>query len=263
MNYGFIGLGNMAGAIIGGMYNSGSFSEDSIFGINRSPEKTRRLHEAFGLIPCQTVEELCGKCDVIVLAVKPQMLPDVLPMLASLPEGKLVISIAAGKTLSWYAGWLPEGTPVIRVMPNMNALACASVTAICGNESVTRTQLDTARGIFSSVGSVYELKEDFFPGFSAICGASGAFVLMYIDALAEAGVRAGFPRPMAEEMAAQTVLGTAKLKSASGEHPIAMMNRICSPGGTTIEGVVKLKELGFESAVHQAIQAIIDKDSRI
>ena len=86
---------------------------------------------------------------------------------------------------------------------------------------------------------------------------------MYIDALAEAGVRAGFPRPMAEEMAAQTVLGTAKLKSASGEHPIAMMNRICSPGGTTIEGVVKLKELGFESAVHQAIQAIIDKDSRI
>jgi len=263
MNYGFIGLGNMGGAIIKGMVSSGSFAGDNIYGINRSPEKTRNLHACCGLIPCQSVTELAQKSDIIVLSVKPQMLSDVLPMLSALPSGKLVISISAGKTLSWYAPWFPEGTPVIRVMPNMNAQVCASVTSVCGNEYVTEEQLDIARKIFLSVGSVYELQESFFPAFSAICGASGAFVFMYIDALAEAGVRAGFPRKMAEEMATATVMGAAKMKTASDEHPIALMKKICSPGGTTIEGVLKLRELGFATAVQQSIQAIIDKDSKI
>lgn len=107
---------------------------------------------------------------------------------------------------------------------------------------------------------MYHIDEDLFPAFGALGGASGAFVLMYIDALAEAGVRAGFARPIAEEIATAMVMGSGALAMNSSEHPIALMNAVCSPSGTTIEGVCKLRELGFDTAVQQALQAIIDKD---
>jgi hypothetical protein len=145
-------------------------------------------------------------------------------------------------------------------MPNINAKVKASVTAICGGKAATSAHIKTADTIFSSVGKVYHIDEDRFPVFGALGGASGAFVLMYIDALAEAGVRAGFARPIAEEIATATVMGSGALAMNSSEHPIARMNAVCSPGGTTIEGVCKLRELGFDTAVQQALQAIIDKD---
>lgn len=145
-------------------------------------------------------------------------------------------------------------------MPNINAKVKASVTAICGGKAATSAHIKTADTISSSVGKVYHIDEDRFPVFGALGGASGAFVLMYIDALAEAGVRAGFARPIAEEIATATVMGSGALAMNSSEHPIARMNAVCSPGGTTIEGVCKLRELGFDTAVQQALQAIIDKD---
>lgn len=131
-----------------------------------------------------------------------------------------------------------------------------------GNERTykNRRRVKTADAIFSSVGKVYHIDEDLFPAFGALGGASGAFVLMYIDALAEAGVRAGFARPIAEEIATATVMGSSALAMNSSEHPIALMNAVYSPGGTTIEGVCKLRELGFDTAVQQALQAIIGKD---
>ena len=107
---------------------------------------------------------------------------------------------------------------------------------------------------------MYHIDEDLFPAFGALGGASGAFVLMYIDALAEAGVRAGFARPIAEEIATATVMGSGALAMNSSEHPIVLMNAVCSPGGTTIEGVCKLRELGLDPAVQQALQARIDRD---
>lgn len=129
-----------------------------------------------------------------------------------------------------------------------------------GGKAATSAHIKTADAIFSSVGKVYHIDEDLFPAFGALGGALGAFVLMYIDALAEAGVRAGFARPIAEEIATATVMGSGALAMNSSEYPIALMNAVCSPGGTTIEGVCKLRELGFDTAVQQALQAIIDKD---
>ena len=142
----------------------------------------------------------------------------------------------------------------------MNAKVKASVTAICGGKYANEEHIKIADGIFSSVGKAYHIEEGMFPAFSALGGASGAFVLLYIDALAEAGVRAGFARPLAEELATAAVVGSGTLAMDSSEHPIALMNKICSPGGTTVEGVCKLKELGFETAVQQGLQAIIEKD---
>ena len=110
---------------------------------------------------------------------------------------------------------------------------------------------------------MYHIDEDLFPAFGALGGASGAFVLMYIDALAEAGVRAEFARPIAEEIATATVMGSGALAMNSSEHPIALMNAVCSPGGTTIEGVLSLKADGLETAVQNAVDAAVEKDSKL
>ena len=248
MKYGFIGLGNMAGAIISGMADSGKFRNDYLYGYNRSEAKTLALKEKHGIIPCGSAAEVVEKAEVIVLAVKPQMMQGLLDEIGKLiTKDKLVLTIAAGKTTDWYAERLPKGTPVVRIMPNMNAKVKASVTAIGGGKYANEENIKIADGIFSSVGKVYHIEEGMFPAFSALGGASGAFVLLYIDALAE-------------ELATAAVVGSGALAMDSGEHPIALMNKICSPGGTTVEGVCKLKELGFETAVQQGLQAIIEKD---
>ncbi len=251
----------MAGAIISGMASCGKFKNDYLYGYNRSEAKTKALKEKHGLIPCASASEVAEKSEVIVLAVKPQMMQGVLDEIGKLiTKEKLVISIAAGKSTEWYAERLAKGVPVVRIMPNINAKVKASVTAVCGGKSATDAHIKIADGIFSSVGKVYHIDETMFPAFGALGGASGAFVLMFIDALAEAGVRAGFSRPVAEEIAEGVVVGSGALAMDGDEHPIALMNRVCSPGGTTIEGVCRLRELGFESAVQQGIQAIIEKD---
>lgn len=264
MKYGFIGLGNMAGAIISGMAASGKFKDDYIYGYNRSEGKALALRDKHGLIPCKSASEVVMKSEVIVLAVKPQMMPAVLDEVGSLiSSDKTVVTIAAGKECAWYEERLSSGVPVVRVMPNINAKVKAAVSAVCGGKCADDKHIKIADGIFSTVGKVYHIEEKMFPAFSALGGASGAFVLLYIDALAEAGVRAGFSRPLSEELATATVVGSGLLCMESGEHPIALVNRVCSPGGTTIEGIVKLKELGFETAVQQGLKAIIEKDIQL
>ncbi len=264
MTYGFIGLGNMAGAILRGMSASGKFAGDTVYGYNRSPEKTRRLAEETGLIPCESPLDTAQRSDVLILAVKPQMMADVLPEIApAVTQDKLLVSIAAGKPTGFYESAFPVPVPVVRVMPNINAKVRAATTAICKGVYATDAHLETVRALFETVGSVFTLPEAQFPAFSAIGGASGAFIHLYIDALSSAGVKAGLPRSMAQDIACQTVLGSAKLTQESPEHPIELMDQVCSPGGTTIEGVYTLKRLGFESAVHQAIEAIIEKDRKL
>jgi pyrroline-5-carboxylate reductase len=264
MNYGFIGLGNMGGAILSGMASSGRFDADSICGFNRSSGKTAALSQSTGLIPRASAAEVVKTSDVVVLSVKPQMMQAVMDETAPLlsPE-QTVITIAAGLPCAWYEDRLGEGVPVVRVMPNIAAKVQRAVTAICAGKFASEEHLAAAEKIFSTVGSVYRVEESMFSAFSAIGGASGAFIDLYIDALAEAGVKAGFPRKFACAIAADAVLGAAELVKQSGEHPIELCDRVCSPGGTTIEGVLTLKRLGFESAVQQATQAIIDKDKSL
>lgn len=264
MTYGFIGLGNMASAIIHGMAKSGKFLEDTILGFNRSAGKTLKLQEETGLVPAANAVAVAERSDVVVLAVKPQMMGDVLPLIAPVitPE-KLVVSIAAGKPTAFYEEAFVPGVPVVRVMPNINAKVLAATTAVCPGACATAEHIATVKAMFETVGAVYELTEAQFPAFSAIGGASGAFIHIYIDALASAGVKAGLPRALAQDIAAQTVLGSAKLTLESEEHPIALCDQVCSPGGTTIEGVHTLKRLGFETAVQQAIDAIIEKDRNL
>lgn len=264
MVYGFIGLGNMASAILRGMAASGAFADDTLCGFNRSEGKTLALWHEIGLVPCESAAAVVQMADVVVLAVKPQMLPDVLPLVTpEMTKDKLLVSIAAGKPTTYYEAQLPEGVGVVRVMPNINARVGAAASGICGGKYATEEQMQIVREMFSAVGEVFDVPEHLFAAFMALAGASGAFVHVYIDALASAGVKAGFPRPLAEAIATQATLGAAQLTMESDEHPIALCDQVTSPGGTTIEGVHMLKKLGFETAVQQAVEAIIEKDKKL
>ncbi len=264
MRYAFIGLGNMAGAILAGMKKSGRFERDAVWGYDTDAARTEAFRESCGLVPAASVGEAVREAETVVLAVKPQVLEDVLPKVReALQEGALVITIAAGKPLSFYERRLGPQAPVIRVMPSINAKVGAAASALCGNAKATRDQLSLAVRLFESVGSVTEVREDLIPVFSAVGGAAPAFVFLFIDALASAGVRAGLARPAALRLAADTVLGSAMLLKSSGEHPCALADQVCSPGGTTIEGIHALKRLGFEHAVQEAVAAVLGKDRTI
>ena len=264
MTYGFIGLGNMAAAILRGMAKAGVFAENALVGYNPSAAKVQALQSEMPLRACASAREVAEAAYVIVLAVKPQVLPDVLPEIAPVVTAdKLVVTIAAGKPASYYEAALAGGVPVVRVMPNIAARVGASASAVCGGKYAKDTHLELVRAMFRTVGEVYDLPEKHFPAFGALGGASGAFIFLYIDALASAGVKAGLPRAQAQAIAVQATLGGALLAQQSAEHPIALMDQVCSPGGTTIEGVHALKRLGFETAVQQAIDAIIEKDKRL
>lgn len=262
MRYGIIGIGNMANAILKGMIESGKFANDELLGFNRSEAKTLAAKSDYGLIPQRSAAETAAKADVLLLGVKPQNLPQVLPEIApALREGTVVVTIAAGKDLAFYASMLPEKTPVVRVMPNINAKVKASTTALCANPFVTDGQLQLVREMFESVGSVILLDEKDFSIFAAVAGSSVAFVYMYIAALIDAEKKCGVSEEDARKIAADSVLGSAKLVLGCSEDPRELARQVCSPGGTTIEGVTMLRERGFEPTIMDAIDAIMRKDA--
>ena len=185
------------------------------------------------------------------------MLPDIAPVLR---KQTVVATIAAGKDLAFYASFLPEGTPVVRLMPNINAKVKAATTALCPNAFVSDAQREAVRAMFSSVGSVVALEEKDFPVFGAVAGSSVAFVYMYIAALIDAEKKAGLSDEAARKIAADSVLGSAKLVLGCEEDPRDLARQVCSPGGTTIEGVTLLRDRRFEENVIDAIAAILRKD---
>lgn len=262
MTYGFIGTGNMGAAIIRGMAGSGLFSGDKLCGYNRTPSKAEEL-EACGLEVLSSADEVAAKSDVIVLCVKPQQMSDMIASVSpSSFAGKLVITIAAGLPLSYYNSSIPDSR-VIRAMPNLNAKYLESVTGICPDASSSQDDTGIAKKVFSSIGSVFEIQESLFPAFSAVAGASPAFTFMYADALAMAAVKAGIPRKTAMEIAAAAIKGSAETLIRSGEHPDSLRDKVCSPGGTTIEGVSVLENVSFKGAVMEAVEAVIEKDKRM
>lgn len=262
LKYGFIGVGNMASAIIKGMVHNG-FQANSIFGVNRSQTKLELLNKEVGLIACPSIEALMQEVDVVVLSVKPQMFEEVLPTVRQhLREGQIIISIAAGKSLDYLHNVLGNNISLFRVMPNMNATIGASTSCYSTrNGSFEMKQI--VENMFKTVGSIVELPEQYYSIFTAVACSSPAFTYMYVDALARAAVKAGMPKQLALEIAASSVMGSAQMVTESGTHPWQLIDQVCSPGGTTIEGVTSLQQFGFEHAVHMAVQAVIEKDLKL
>jgi len=260
MNYGFIGLGNMSTAIIKGMFQNKTFDAHTIYGVNRTYQKTEKLAEAYNIVPCRTIEEIMTKCDVIVLGVKPQVLPSILPEVSQfLREEQIIISIAAGKTLAYLHEELNNHSALFRVMPNINAVVGASTSCFSTNFDNEQAK-NIIREMFATIGSIEELPEDLFSIFTTIGCASPAFTYLYIDSLARAAVREGMSKEVALKIAASSVLGSAKMVLESNEHPWQLIDQVCSPGGTTIQGVTSLQVNHFESTIYDAVAAVTNKD---
>lgn len=263
LTYGFIGLGNMSTAIIKGMIASGDILPKQIYGMNRSVQKTIQLAEQFNLQQTTSIVELMQRSDVIIIGVKPQNLEEVLPIIKeNMNERHIIVSIAAGKSLQYLEQHLQTNRPIFRIMPNINAVVGASTSCYSTNSSDLKTK-QIVENVFSKVGTIVELPESLFSTFTSIGCASPAFTYLYIDSLARAGVKEGMSKEMALKVAASSVLGSAKMILESTEHPWALIDQVCSPGGTTIRGITELQHNNFESTVYKAVQAVSERDAEL
>lgn len=263
MTLGFIGAGNMANAIIKGIVTDKAVEAGDIFVYNRSEAKALLCAENYGVTAVKILDDLLDNSDAVILAVKPKEFPSLLPQLSDKINGKLLISIAAGKSLNEISSYFNADVAVVRVMPNINAKVGASMSAYCKNDNVTDKQEEFVKLIFGACGMITYIEEEQFPIFSAVAGCSPAYAYLYIDSLARAAVKHGMNKKTALDIAAQTVLGSAKLILESGEHPWELIDQVCSPGGTTIEGLLTLQDEGFESAVTKAVDAAFNKDKKM
>lgn len=262
---GFIGTGNMATAIIKGIIKSGMLKGEEIAVYDIAKDKAQTLGEEYGLNVFESENEIAQRCDKIVLSVKPNVFPSLLSKIDGdlKANDPLIISIAAGKTIEFISSCLSYNAKIVRVMPNINAKVGGAVSAYCGKENVSDSELSFVKELCESFGIAVNISENLFSTYSAIGGCSPAFVYMFIDSLARAAVKNGMPKSVALEVAAGTVLGSAEMILESDEHPWQLVDQVCSPGGTTIEGVASLQKDGFEAAVMNAVQAAIDKDKRL
>lgn len=258
---GFLGIGSMGGAVLDGMLAAGYIGAEDVAVCRRDEAK---LHTAAlkhpGLTCTTSAAELVRMCHMIVLGVKPQMLGDVLKSVQANADGRAFVSMAAG----WRTEQLQEslrGTTatVLRVMPNTPALVGAAMTAICAENTLTDEDFAFAKGVFDAIGKTAILPERLFDGVIAISGSSPAYVFMMIEAMADAGVREGLPRSIAYSMAAQSVLGSAKMILETGKHPGELKDSVCSPAGATIDAVAVLEKRGFRAAVMEAMEACAAK----
>ncbi len=262
---GFIGTGNMATAIIKGVLASGMLKGEDIAIYDIATDKAEKLGKEYSLNVFDSENEVAKKCDKVVLSVKPNVFPSLLSKIDGelKKNNPLIISIAAGKTIDFISECLSFDAKIIRVMPNINAKVGAAVSAYCGKDNVSETELGFVKDLCESFGIAVKISENLFSVYSAIGGCSPAFSYMFIDSLARAAVKNGMPKSVALEVATGAVLGSAKMILESQEHPWQLVDQVCSPGGTTIEGVTSLQNDGFESAVMDAVQAAIDKDKRL
>lgn len=265
MKIGFIGAGNMASAIIEGAVRSGAFRAADISAYDVNAQKTEALQSALGITAVQNCAELISASDVVVLAVKPNVFPTLLPSVGTAlrQTDPLIISIAAGKTIAFIEDLLPYSAAVVRVMPNINATVGEAMSAYCFNARVTDAQKALTEQLCGAFGKVMCLSESAFPLFGVLAGCAPAYSYMFIDALARAGVKNGMSKADALKIAAQTVYGSAKQILENDTHPWELVDRVCSPGGTTIEGVASLQADGLDAAVTRAVEAALDKDKRL
>lgn len=257
---GFIGVGNMGSAIVSGMIGSGKFGCDDIILCGHSvPEEFRALN-----INVTNVTDLTAKSDYIILCIKPNGFDALLNEIKTVPgyRSKIYVSIAAGIKISDIASVLGD-VKIVRTMPNLALMCTEGMTSMCRSENVTDSEFDYVKSMFACAGRCAEVPEKLFGACTAVSGSGPAYVFMFIEALADAAVKHGVKRSDAYLFASQTLLGSAKLQLESGEHPAVLKDRVCSPGGTTIDAVAVLEDMGLRSAVISAVDACVKKSEEM
>ncbi len=272
MKIGFIGLGNMAQAMIAGILKKGIAKPEEIVGSAKTRETERRMEEAYKIRVTGGNGRTAQEAQILVLAVKPQFYEEAIGQMGDVDfSGKTVVSIAPGKTLAWLAQRFADNTAkgsaglpfLVRAMPNTPALVGEGCTAVCFAENVSQRQKDTVMEIMGSFGKALEVPERLMDVVPGVSGCAPAWVFMLLEAMADGAVAEGMPRKQAYEFAAQAVLGSAKLFLETGKHPGALKDMVCSPGGSTIQAVRVLEENNFRGAVMDAVIAAIEKSRKL
>ncbi|WP_409021569.1 pyrroline-5-carboxylate reductase [Dellaglioa sp. P0083] len=263
MKIGFIGAGNMARAIIEGLVEADFTAPKEILVHSARESSYVPYAEANGFTALGSNAQVVSEADVVFLAVKPIILGKVLAEIKeSVKKNKpMLISIVSGVSISEIELELDNSSVgILRTMPNVNATVSASMTALVGNDVLTDEQMKQGIDLFDTIGETMEVAEQDFSTFVALAGSSPAFIYLFIDTLARAGVKYGLPKDKATKIAAQAVLGSAKKVLATDEVPWKLIDEVSSPGGTTIAGLLAMEEAGFMNSIIKAVDATVAKD---
>ena len=265
MKIGFIGLGNMATAMIGGMLQKGIATAENIIGYSKTENTREKVKSKFNICIAANNAQVAEEADILFLAVKPIFMTEVIDEIKNnVRDETLVVSIAAGKTLAFLKdAFGGRSLKLIRCMPNTPALVLEGCTGVCAGDNVTEEEMDSILNILRSFGVASVVPERLMDVVVGVSGSSPAYVFMFIEAMADEAVAAGMPRKQAYEFAAQSVLGSAKMVLETGKHPGELKDMVCSPGGTTIQAVKVLEEKGMRAAVMDAMEACIETSKKL
>ncbi len=261
---GFIGCGNMGKAMIGGIINSGQLKATDIIVSDLNEAALKAANEELGIHTTTNSVELAKNTEIIVVAVKPNIYGIILEQIKEvITPSTIIVTIAAGISIGFVETILGSDMKVIRTMPNTPALVGEGMTAMCPNKNISDDEKTLILNLLSGFGKTEIVGEYLIDAVIGASGSAPAYVFMFIEAMADAAVLAGMPRPQAYTFAAQAVYGSAKMVMETGMHPGALKDMVCSPGGTTIEAVKMFEKTGLRSSVIESVTACIDKSKEM
>ena len=264
MKIGFIGTGNMGSSIIKGILSSKFEENENINIFDLDKDKVNNLVKEYGINAVNSEKELAKNCDIIVLSVKPHIIPIVLKNLSgNVKKDTIILTIAAGISISVIENALGEDKKVVRTMPNTPAQVLSGMTAVTFNKNIENSEKEIIFKLLNSFGKSVEIEEKLMHAYTGISGSLPAYVYMFMEALADGGVLCGMPRNKAYEIVAQTVAGSAKMLLETGKHPGQLKDEVCSPAGTTIEAVRVLENGNFRGNVIEAVVACTEKSKEM
>lgn len=253
---GIVGGGNMGEALIAGVTQSRLLSPEEVLFFEPRIDRKEFLGEKYRVCSALNNPDLVSRCPVVILAIKPQSVPEVLPEIGPLMKrDHLLISICAGVPLDYIQAFFPIPVSMVRAMPNTPALIQKGATALAPSPNAPAEDLSTAEAIFQALGITVVVKESLMDAVTGLSGSGPAYAFAVIEALAAGGVKEGLPQDAALALTTQTVLGAAHLIQATGKHPATLRDQVCTPGGTTISGLYALEEGGFRLALMNAVIA--------
>lgn len=261
---GFVGAGAMGQALLRGLLAAETFAPTDLSVFDADCALTQKAAEQFGVVPAPSLKALAGQAKVLLLAVKPHFIPGVLEELREvLSSEHTLISVAAGIKTEQIESYFSWPIPVVRVMPNTPALVGEAASAICLGAHADESHREKARHIFAAVGLTVDVEEKLMDAVTGLSGSGPAYVYLFIEALSDAGVKMGLTREVSTRLAAQTVLGGAKMVLDTGLHPGELKDNVTSPGGTTIAALHALESRAFRAAVYDAVEASANRSREL
>lgn len=259
-----VGAGRIGESVIAGLIEATAIRPENVIASARTPSRLERLAANYGIQTTTSNIEAVKQADLVIVAVKPQVVAEVLPQIApALTPRHLLISVAASVTTALFERGLEGAIPVVRAMPNTPCFIKAGMTGVCGGKHASPEHLELTRRIFQAIGRCVVVEERLMDAVTGLSASGPAFIYMVIESLAEAGVKVGLPRSVATELAAQTVLGSARMVLETGDHPALLKDQVTTPAGCTIDGILELEEGGLRVTLIKGVVRAVRRASEL